>query len=112
MIAQYYPTFPFSVLDFGLTALALILMGVMGYFFTRLVQTQHKNSKEIHEKNIAALERLMDLARLAIDSLHELSSDMAELRDDVHRNRRLIDEIARRIEEEAIRQHGGERGVR
>lgn len=96
MIGQYY--FPYSILDFGLTALALLIMGIIGYLFFRFVTHQHKLASESAEKHIEALKHLADYINTVTTALHDVSLELHELREDVYRNRYLLDQAHRKLE--------------
>lgn len=90
MNAQVPYTFPFSVIDYGLTALALLCMAAMAYFFTKLASSQHKTATEAFDKMTDLLEDLTNITREVANEMQATKYEMARVNEELWRNRELI----------------------
>lgn len=92
MIAQQVlpPSLPFSVLDYGLTALALISMVAISYLFTRLAREQHKIATDAFKRMTDLLEDMTRIMREVTRELQDTQLELARVREEVWRNRELI----------------------
>jgi hypothetical protein len=75
--------FPFSVLDFGLTALALLVMGVVGYMFVRFARQTVAESIKVLSNLSAEILRHTEVSRSMMEEFYRIVREMRLLREDL-----------------------------
>lgn len=94
MLMQVDPYFfPYSVLDWGLAVVALVVMGVMVYAFSRVAMFQHKAVNEHTEKYIETLDRLVAASRGLADQVNDQNERFEDLRSDIRWTRELVEAV-------------------
>jgi Skp family chaperone for outer membrane proteins len=81
MLAQYTPVqFPFSVLDYGLTALALIAMAAIVWFFVRFLRETVKAQQGGVTENLKSLalnvERHTEVSRGMMNEFYHMAEEL------------------------------------
>jgi hypothetical protein len=81
MLAQYTPVqFPFSVLDYGLTALALIAMAAIVWFFVRFLRETVKQQQGGVVENLKTLavnvERHTEVSRGMMNEFYHMAEEL------------------------------------
>ena len=75
---------PFSILDYGLTALALILMGGIVYVFVRFLTNHMTGVTTTLEHLVETSRDLRDESHGMADEFHRLTSEVRELSRALH----------------------------
>lgn len=84
-----------ALLDYGVTVIAVIVMGLMIYLFIRIAQTQHGVAHEDHARLVKITEALVDSSRDLADNVHIMTTEVARVHDDVWKNRQLLEAMMR-----------------
>lgn len=73
-------TFPFSVLDYGLTALALLCMVGIVYLFIRALNAQREEQMKLLKQLVTEVERHTEISRAMMNEFFNGVQELVELR--------------------------------
>lgn len=85
-MAQVPYAFPYSLLDFGVTVLTIIVVGVLGYLYLQMVKVQHKAANDVLHELVTTCENLVRLSRDLVDTVERTHEE-------VWRTRMLFDKL-------------------